>query len=512
MHSLLTRLRTQAASGTPQPGYRTAIDVKRMPRLLQRQRRAPHYFDASRQTSRSFRLLIEQLKQPGDAGSSNHARNFLCLSMENLLQSIRPGMEDDEQSRRYFFSLLQMHLSHLNADEMTQLSAALKAAGFSCHVTETIIDDEMYRDHGFANGPPHSFNRTLMRTEDFFNVLDSLETNARRVPRQGLRNDKAVAVRDVLPACARHWEQSGKTPEDLHPAICLLSHALNLPLALNGISAGPISTRASTLAVVEQVLMIDASMAAVLTHDAEGQWFAELLRDLVELLVTQKLFGITAPPDQLTHRQRQDLVSAMEQIYSGPPPQTTPDLQIRARAVLAQISSPGEIQIQPTTGVALGHAWIAPALSLVPDKRGMAIDIGHRYMHSGFHLAPGDSLIREWPAHFMTAKENEEAYPAEQAWSVGVPVDARQLQRAAQAVREEWEALGHKYRFTGTTPGMSATGCRVTVWESVRRGLGDDARQLFDHYNRGLPEPESPSELWGRLDRLMRWIETLAAR
>jgi hypothetical protein len=169
-----------------------------------------------------------------------------------------------------------------------------------------------------------------------------------------------------------------------------------------------------------------------------------------------------------------------------------------------------QIHIQPTTGVALGHAWIAPSLSLVPDKRKMSVDIGSRYMHSGYHLEPGDAHIREWPAHFMTSKENEESYPAEHAWQVRVPVDANRLREAAQDVSREWQSAGLPYRFIGTTPDMPPTGCRATVWEAVKRGMSADARALFDHYNRGLPDPQSPTELWQRLDGLMRWMQTLA--
>jgi hypothetical protein len=41
--------------------------------------------------------------------------------------------------------------------------------------------------------------------------------------------------------------------------------------------------------------------------------------------------------------------------------------------------------------------------------------------------------------------------------------------------------------------------------------MTDDALTLFQHYNSGLAEPQSPTELWQRLDGLMRWIERLAA-
>jgi hypothetical protein len=131
-------------------------------------------------------------------------------------------------------------------------------------------------------------------------------------------------------------------------------------------------------------------------------------------------------------------------------------------------------------------------------------------MHSGFHLEPGDSQIREWPAHFMSAKENEEAYPDQYAWSVRVPVNSIRLQAAAREVRREWESQGVPYRFIGTEPEMRATGCRVTVWEAVQRGMTDDALTLFQHYNSGLPEPQSPTELWQRFEGLMQWIEAVS--
>jgi len=95
--------------------------------------------------------------------------------MDNLLASIRPGLDDDAQSREYFTGLLRMHLSYLTDDEMTQLRDALKAAQFSCNVVETVIDDEVYRDHGFSNGPPHAFHRTLMQTTDFFHLLEDMK-------------------------------------------------------------------------------------------------------------------------------------------------------------------------------------------------------------------------------------------------------------------------------------------------------------------------------------------------
>lgn len=511
MHSLITRWRPRPVAGSRPPPHSPTVPAKHAPRLSQRQSKATYYFDASRHTSLSLRLVLDQLstqKAPADLRST---RDFLSLTMDNLLQSIRPGIDDDEQSRQYFFALLRMHLSHLSAGEMRELSNSLKAAGFGCNVVETIIDDVVYRDYGFANGPPHSFNRTLMQTADFFDLLEDLTNNAQKLQGQSLKCTLANAARMALPACATHWQQSGKTPEDLFHSVCLLGQALDLPADLSGIGTGSLATKASTVNVTQQVLMIDSATAEALTTDTQGTLFAEILRDVLELMLTQKLFGIATPPDQLTRRQAHDLSAALEKIYRSPLPTGDAALRATARKVLQDAPRFGEIQIQPTAGVALGHAWIAPSLSLVPDKHKNSVDIGHRYMHSGQHLEPGDSRIREWPAHFMTKQENEEAYPAECAWPVRVPVASGRLQMAAQEVRREWESLNLPYRFTGTAPGMPPTGCRATVWEAVRRGMDTDARALFDHYNCGLPDPQSPTELWQRLDGLMRWMTTLAA-
>lgn len=510
MHSLFTRSCFSPARRTVQAAHQTSVPAKRAPRLSHRQHRASYYFDAPQHTSLSFRLLLSQLKAQQVDSQQRRTRDFLCLSMDNLLASIRPGLDDDAQSQHYFFALLHMHLSHLTSDEIAQLCDTLKTAQFSCHVVETIIDDEVYRDYGFANGPPHSFNRTLMQTQDFFNHLEGLKDSVQQFQRMPLQADLAASARHALSASIGSWMQSDKTLNDLQSSVCLLAEALDMSMAPTEIITGSVATKSTTVIATQKALTVDACVTDAMLTDTTGRVFSEWLRDVLELLLTQKLFGIAAPPDTLARMQRQQLCAAIEQIYAHMPVTRTPELRRKACSVLKEASHFGEIQIQPTTGVALGHAWITPSLSLVPDKRKNSVDIGHRFMHSGGHLAPGDSQIREWPTHFMTEKESEETYPSQHAWFLRVPVDARRLQLAAQKVRHEWESLDLPYRFIGTTPGMPATGCRATVWEAVQRGMTDDALALFQHYNSGLPEPQSPTELWQRLDGLMRWMEALA--
>ncbi len=510
MYSLLSRPRLQATNRTVRIAQQAPEKFKRTPQLFHRQRKATYYFDAGRHTALSFRLLLSQLKEQKVSPQHRRTRDFLCLSLDNLLASIRPGIDDDEQSRQCFTALLRMHFAHLTSDEITQLFDTLRIAQFSCNVVETIIDDEVYRNYGFANGPPHSFNRTLMQTPDFFNLLEDLKDSARQSQRIPLNGELSAGVRHALQASVSVWMQSNKTLEDLHHCVCLLAKALDLPRVPTEMITGPVATKSTTVIATQKAITVDVRMAEAVMSDTKGPVFSEWLRDALELLLTQKLFGIVAPPDKLTRAQQLQLSSAIEQIYACMPASSAPDLKLKARAVLKEAQHFGEIQIQPTTGAALGHAWIAPSLSLVPDKRKNSVDIGHRFMHSGFHLEPGDSQIREWPAYFMTTKESEETYPSQHAWSLRVPVDAKRLEVAAREVRHEWESLGLPYRFIGTAPGMPATGCRATVWEAVQRGMTDDALTLFQHYNRGLPEPQSPTELWQRLDGLMRWMEALA--
>ena len=511
MHALFTRSRPCPTSRHLRITQQTVATPKRAPQLFHRQPKASYYFDAGRHTSLSFRLLLSQVKEHKATPQHCRTRNFLCLSMDNLLASIRPGIDDDEQSKQYFNALLRMHLSHLTDDEIGQLHETLKAAQFACNVVETIIDDEVYRDYGFSNGPPHSFNRTLMQTEDFFNLLEDLKDGVPQSRCMPLQSDVPEAIRNALHASCAEWNDSNKTIDDLHHSICVLAKALDLPIASNEIITVSLEIKSTTVTATQNAIVIHSRMVDAVMADAKATLFPELLRDVLELLLTQKLLGIAAPPEKLTRRQRQQVSAAIEQIYAEVPTRSTPDLKARARELMKDATHFGEVQIQPTTGVALGHAWIAPSLSLVPDMRKNHVDLGHRFMHSGFHLEPGESQMREWPAHFMTAKESEETYPAQHAWSLRVPVDARRLQAAAQEVRHEWESQGVPYRFIGTTPDMRATGCRVTVWEAVQRGMAGDALTLFQHYNKGLPEPQSPSELWQRLDGLMRWIERLAA-
>ena len=93
---------------------------------------------------------------------------------------------------------------------------------------------------------------------------------------------------------------------------------------------------------------------------------------------------------------------------------------------------------------------------------------------------------------------------------IKVPVSADVLQRSAQQVKDKWIKEDIPYRSMASIDGDDVHSCRVGVWEAVCEGMDEPARQLFVHYNRGLPDPDSSAELWLRMQGYMHWMEVLA--
>ena len=475
------------------------------------QPRAHYYFDAGQQTAKTFRVLLSKQNATAEPLGQQAAPRLLAEAMESLLYSIRPGLDDDGESRAYFLSLLEMHLNRLHATEIDQLIASLNSLQFACYITESVVDDVMKLEYGFTNGPPHCQTRTLLQTNELFTLLDALrhQTTPARVTM--ISAAQVDAARLALADCALVCAQSTT------PSLCLtilgdaaqaLAAALTMPVPWHSVVAAPPASGAAMLDQYENQLRIDPSIMTALPPERSEIRFAAILRDLLELLLAQKLFG-TDPPS-LTHQQRYALQDVLDQISATPPSIYPAALRDQARALMSRRDSFGQVQIMPTTGVALGHAWLAPVLSLVPDKTQAATEIGRRFLQSGFQLTPSDCVIRQWPSRFLNAIDNENLYPTRSAWHLTVPADQIRLREEAENLRREWREHGIPYRFIGVAPAREASGCRITVWQAVQRAMDADARALFAHYNRGLPEPDSPTELWLRLDGLMRWIAALS--
>lgn len=477
--------------------------------------RATYYFDASNQSVKTLRVLLAKCQPGADRLGLHPSPQQLAQSFDVLLASICPGMDDDGENRDYFLALLRMHLSGLAVPELQNLAKILKSLRYDCYVTESVNADEFFLEYGFSNGPPYHRQRTLLQITDLFHLLDELqqqtvgtETTQRPLCTEAL----APIARTWLASCAASWLQSDQSFVSVLDAARELADLLDVPVVLQAVVAATLSSRASVLELQNGQLLIERDVATQLGQDKSGKLFAYVLRDLLELMLTRKLIGSDAAPLQLTPGQRCNLLDTLAQIIDyGKPPAVGAVMQAQADAILANANHFGKVQILPTIGAALGHAWITPALSLTTDASKKSIETGTRFMHSGFQLMPRESVIREWSTRFLSAQENEHVFSAARAWHLPVPVDTQRLQLAADEIIREWRDRGLPYRFIGTEPAVEATGCRITVWQAVQRGLTTDALTLFQHYNRGLPEPESPTELWLRLDGMRRWMEQIKA-
>lgn len=476
--------------------------------------RASYYFDAAWHTTQTLRHLLRANLAAKDIGL-RPPPEMLAQAVDSLLHSISPGLHDDSESRACFDRLLQSHLSGLTADELERLAAELRAQRFDGTVMESVIDDPMLKEFGFTNGPPRQRQRTLMFTPDLYLAIDDARDAASaRAARcdatRRLTPEQARQVREFLADCAARQAEVGVTLTQF----CGVATQLALAVGLDAAPATAIATAAlhpvSTVDWQPDALRVDLSAWSVLSLRNDSMLYAVLLRDLLELVLARKLAGPDVLLQSLDESRRSLLFAEVERVLSRPPKVTGPEMAAQAAAVLAREQTFGTIQICPTSGVALGHAWIAPTLSAVPDRSVRGKDIGTRYMRSGFRLEPEACRINEWEIRWLNAQESEELYPVERAWHIRVPVDREKLQQAAAATMEAWRRRALPYRFIGTEPGMPGTGCRMTVWHAVQRGMDDDARALFSHFLLALPEPESPTELALRFEQFMHWLQSLA--
>lgn len=480
------------------------------------QQRATYYFDATWHTAQTLRRLMRATLAMDDLGLRKPPA-LLAQATDSLLHTICPGLPDDAASHSYFRQLLQAHLSALGSAELEQFAQLLKAQRFGCAVMESVVDDKMLRDHGFTNGPPHQRQRTLMFTPELHEAIGdaaraAAATEAKFDPALRLSPAQAQRARDLLAAFAARHAEAGIAMQDFTGIATELAHAIGLAAApTKTIAATPLPP-VSCVDWQQEQLIIDLPTLATLIEGRDPGLYATVQRDLLELLLARKLFGPDADLMTLKADQRSLLFREVEQVFGLAPAAPAGDLQASAAQVLARGTSFGTVQVCPTAGVALGHAWIAPVLSVVPDRTQAGRAIGTRFMRSGMRLGPVQSTINEWEIRWLSTQDNDNLYPAEEAWHVRVPADRLALQRAAASIMQEWRQKALPYRFIGTQPGMPATGCRVTVWQTVQRAMDDDARLLFMHFQRGLPEPESPTELALRFEQFMGWLVTLAAR
>ena len=398
----------RAQTAQPRQGIARAPRMRSSPRptgAAPWHAKATYYFDAAWQTSQTLRHLMHASLTDEPLGL-HKPPELLMQTMEAMLNSICPGLPDDADSLDCFQKRLQMHLSELTASELGQLQQLLKASRFDHVVIESVIDDFMMIEHGFANGPPHCRQRTLMFTKDLHYAIDEAIDTASGIeatlpPEYRLTPTQAQQTRDVLAALSSQHARGGITLAGLADAANELARATGTAVKIDmAVAAHPLPPASSVTCQGGQ-LMVESHALEVLTETKNGALGASLLRDLLELLLVHKLFGPIADLMTLSAGQRALLQREIEQVLSRPPSVNDSTISIRAAEVLARRSSFGTMQIFPTVGATLGHAWISPVLSVVPDKSRKGIESGKRFMRSGLRLEPTQCTINEWNIQFL---------------------------------------------------------------------------------------------------------------
>lgn len=516
-----TRHLTSATAAVPKPPSAAMPGVhQRTPAMppaswAGRQTRSV-YFDAAHHTALTLKELLRVAPAGSEALGMRPNSDLMRDAMYSLIESVCPRMDDDFESRSFFNQLLSMHLSGLSAIELQALSSFLKAAGFSGLASESVWSDAVYEDFGFANGPPSTRQRTLMLPEDWRCLVDQLsdeiaESENKLIAGSLPNTAEARCTRHLIAYAAQAWAASDKSLSVLGEIAQDLCGALGLSTGLADVAAASLRSRASTVDWSSDKLLIEASACKALQEDASGSVFTVVLRDVLEAVLARRLFGPHGHPFQLSPANLMLLHRALDEIAAQPPGTPSAALCDAAKRLLAQSPRFGKVQVMPLAGVALGHVWIGNALSVIPDLTQRATEVGTRFLRPGTRLYPEECKVREWPIRWMTPRENEDLYPIDHAWQITVPVPVLKLQQSAAQVASDWKTQKLPYRFMGTEPGKPSQGCRASVLQAVGQGMDEDARALFAHFNAGLAEPESPTEVALRMNRFMQWLRQLAA-
>ncbi len=475
-----------------------------------------YYFDAAHHTALTLKELLRVAKPGSEALGVRANSDLMRDAMQSLVDSVCPRMDDDFESRSFFNELLSMHLSGLSTEELQSLSYFLKAAGFDGVATESVWTDAVYEDFGFANGPPMKSQRTLMMPQDWKHLIDHVTdevaaSEKKLQPGRFPNPAESRFARHTLAHAVQHWHHSGQTMTAIAEICEDLCGALGLAEGPTAVVAGRQRSRASLVDWTGDRLTLDDRALAALSNDADGRLFAEVLRDLLEAVMARRMFGEHGHPLRLSPANLMLLHRAIDEVAAQPPTAPGTELCEAATRLLAQAGRFGKVQVMPLTGVALGHVWIGHTLSVVPDRTRPSTDIGTRYIRPGGRLQAEECAVREWPIRWLTPRENDDLYPQEHAWHITVPVPALRLQQSAASVVRDWKDKNQPYRFMGTEPGTQSSGCRASVMQAVVEGMDAEARALFMHFNCGLPEPDSPTEVALRMNRFMQWVRQLAA-
>jgi hypothetical protein len=495
-----------------QPGFHPRL-TKSLPVWTQQQK-ATHYFDAAEQSALTLRTVLRAYRAPGYTLGRIPDEQLMIGAVNTLVASTCPQGGEDSESHAYFALLLNMHLSGLEPEELKSLARALKTSGYDRISDQTAVQCDIYDEFGFASGRPQDV-ATL--PSDWHHLLDDAIEHSAAIVRRPLPGSmptdmQSRATRQCINQAGLGWSTCDQSMTDIVAIAQQLSEAIGLSPAPRIGTAVRLGQHASMVDWKEDCLELDLQAFRALVDDADGKLLGEVLRDLTELLLTRKMFGVTAHPARLCGADRTRMQKTLQQILSAMPVAPEAALHASAGRVIANVGAMGKVQVLPTVGVALGHAWAGPELSILPDKSEPYVNIGTHYMQPGFRLEPDDCQVRQWPVRWLSANENAAMFPDEHAWQVTVPVERGRLKQAAADVAQEWKEKKLPYRFIGTAHGMPSTGCRASVLKAIESGMDLEARTLFTYFNAGLADPESPTELALRMNDFIHWLQVISTQ
>lgn len=526
MHALTARFSVSARSPSrvhssnstrpsAQPALRARVQAR--PGLAWPQvQHATYYYDAAHQSALTLRTLLKTIES-GTALGTASTHELTVNAVHRLLASLCPREDDDSERHAYFSELMSMHLSELTSTEIQSLKSVLKKSGFNGMLSSSVVDEARYREWDFSKGSLQPKARSPMSPQELYKLLDELAASAAAAEQQPQNLQALTPVqahetrqaRNCLAESATAWAQSEKSLPDMVNICASLAASLGLSASPQIGVVNKLPSSGNVLAWKDECLVIDQQVFHALAKD-DGTLFNDLLRDMLELLLTRKLFGEKANPSQLSAANKKQLRLALDAVMSQPPAAPSALLRSSAVRLLSQAGQLGKLQIMPSSGGALGHAWLGHDLSIVPDKTQKKQVIGTHYMRTALRLEPDDCTVKQWPIRWLSAEENDALHPQTYAWQITVPVEAARLQQAAAQVATQWKQEALPFRFIGTQPAQRGTGCRVSVLRAIEQGMEPDAKALFNYFNAGLAEPDSPTEIANRMNQFMGWVKQLA--
>ena len=523
MRSLFTHIRTTHTFSSPhlQPATLAATSTKKIPQapklktITPRVHQANYYWAANYQSHLIFSTLLDT------AAKHPHPENFqkIKAAMISLMESIIDRGNKSSIDAQSYKNLLKTHLSGLSKPQLQQLAHILKIADFN-YLGHEIIYEIVER-----NGRKKEREKMieLLSANQLFSLLNELSENSeiKSLPQieQTFPPNWNTAIRTILFEAASAWKKS----QDTSSAEKILLKAAQDIASQLGYSPLPdqvdycdLNYQHSSVLLNQSILQCDSRLQNVLVDQKNATLtyvapFERALRDVLELILMKKLFGTDALLDNLQLDQLHALREKINLVLNHSAPASSNDLRVLARAALSKSATFGSIHISPN-GSGYGHSWIAPDFSIFPINGDGRLRItGSVFLQEAKQLAPAPKRITEKSVDFISLEKNEKYFPHEEALMIPVPVEAKVLQQSAQRVKERWIKEDVLYRSMASIEGGDVRSCRVGVWEAVIDGMDTSTRQLFEHYNCGLPDPDSSAELWLRMQGFMHWLTMLAA-